>query len=59
MDSAIFVAEAKEHARFSNGVRYRFEVRVSENGRAGHIDATLIRSQRADEPIWADSTTSR
>lgn len=41
-------------ARFSKGVRYRFEVEVPERGRNGGVDATVVRSQRSDAPIWPE-----
>lgn len=50
----VAVIGVDDPAQFSKGVRYRFEVQVLDKGRAGDIDATLIRSQRADEPIWAE-----
>ena len=39
-------------SKFERGVRYRFEVRVSDKKQPREIDAVLLRSQRADEPAW-------
>ena len=50
----VAVIAVDDPAPFEHGVRYRFEVAVPEHARAGDVDATLIRSQRADEPIWAE-----
>jgi hypothetical protein len=50
----VAVIAVDDPAPYEHGVRYRFEVAVPERARDGAVDATLVRSQRADEPIWAE-----
>jgi hypothetical protein len=43
---------AEDPLSFARGVRFRFEVLVPRDRRAEQVDATLVRSQSAAEPIW-------
>ena len=50
----VVTVAASDPTAFAAGVRYRFEVQVPEQARSGGVDGRLVRSQRADEPVWRE-----
>ncbi|MBI3783863.1 MAG: hypothetical protein HY270_10715 [Deltaproteobacteria bacterium] len=55
--SDVVTIAANDPSKFLPGIRYRFEVQVPEQAHAGGVDGNLLRSQRADEPIWAEPSS--